>query len=293
MSLAVLASITTEMAQEMAVNCGVCIRPVIKHVYDRDTGTDGWDDTSAIGGSRSRTGYERRLTPGSRDRSWPTSSGALQRDHSARVKKVIRYKVRYRDQAGRSHSETKRRLVDAERRKAEIELELANGSWRDPRRGEMRLAVWTDEWVKSRHDLRLTTRARLEGSMASQVLPKFGTTPLVKISHGAVRAWVAEMLDEGLSPATVRKAVFALRQCLAAAMADNRLVLNPAENVPLPSEQLKLPRFLSQAEVDRLADSMPDRYRASVLVGAYAGLRWGEAAGLTRSNVDVLRSRIR
>ena len=62
----------------------------------------------------------------------------------------------------------------------------------------------------------LTTRARLEASMASQVLPKFGTTPLVKISNGAVRAWVAEMLDQGLSPATVRKAVFALRQCLAA-----------------------------------------------------------------------------
>jgi integrase len=38
---------------------------------------------------------------------------------------------------------------------------------------------------------------------------------------------------------------------------------------------------------------MPDRYRALVLVGAYAGLRWGEAAGLTRCNVDGLRSRIR
>ena len=59
--------------------------------------------------------------------------------------------------------------------------------------------------------------------MASQVLPRFGSTPLVKISNGAVRSWVAEMLDAGLSPATVRKAVFALRQCLAAAMADNRL----------------------------------------------------------------------
>jgi len=56
---------------------------------------------------------------------------------------------------------------------------------------------------------------------------------------------------------------------------------------------LKSPRFLSQAEVDRLADVVPDRYRALVLVGAYAGLRWGEAAGLTRCNVDVLRSRIR
>ena len=154
----------------------------------------------------------------------------LQSDQSGRVRKVIRYKVRYRDHAGKAHSETKRRLVDAERRKAEIELDLANNSWWDPRRGEIRLSVWADKWVRSRHDLRLTTRARLAASMASQVLPKFGSTPLVKISNAAVRSWVAEMLDQGLSPATVRKAVFALRQCLAAAMADNRMVLNPARD---------------------------------------------------------------
>ena len=51
-----------------------------------------------------------------------------QRDKSGRVRTVTRYKVRYRDLAGRPHSETKRRLVDAERRKAEIELELAGGT---------------------------------------------------------------------------------------------------------------------------------------------------------------------
>jgi site-specific recombinase XerD len=71
------------------------------------------------------------------------------------------------------------------------------------------------------------------------------------------------MLGEGLSPATARKAVVALRQCLAAAMADNRLILNPADNVPLPAEQQKPPRFLSQAEVAKLAGQMPERYRAT------------------------------
>ena len=40
MSLAVLAQITTEMAREMAVNSGVCIRPVMKRVYDRDTSSE-------------------------------------------------------------------------------------------------------------------------------------------------------------------------------------------------------------------------------------------------------------
>jgi hypothetical protein len=38
---------------------------------------------------------------------------------------------------------------------------------------------------------------------------------------------------------------------------------------------------------------MPRQYRALVLVGAYAGLRWGEAVGLRRRDIDPMRSRIR
>ena len=93
------------------------------------------------------------------------------------------------------------------------------------------------------------------------------------ISNAVVRGWVAEMLDAGLSPATARKAVFALRRCLAAAVADRRIPLNAAVDVPLPSERAQPPRFLSQTEVERLAAAMPERYRALVLVGGYAGLR--------------------
>jgi hypothetical protein len=135
----------------------------------------------------------------------------------------VRYKVVYRDPTGEKRSETLRRRVDAERRKAELELELANGSCLGRSRGEVRLAVWAAEWVETRYDLRATTWARLRTTMDRQVLPRFGTTPLIKITNAAVRAWVAEMLDAGLSAATARKAVFALRRCLAAAMADWRL----------------------------------------------------------------------
>jgi hypothetical protein len=134
-----------------------------------------------------------------------------QRVKSGRVRTVVRYKIRYRDKAGRAHSETKRRLVDAERRRAEIELELTGGTWHDPRRGETRLSAWAAEWLLTRHDLRPTTHARLATTLARQVLPRFGATSLLKISNGAVRAWVAEMVSSGLSPTTVRKAVFALR----------------------------------------------------------------------------------
>ena len=130
------------------------------------------------------------------------------------ARRTVRYKVRYRDPSGREHSETKTRRVDAERRKSEIELEMAVGSWRDPRRGDVLLHVWVEEWLPTRHDLRATTRARLETTMAHQVLPRFGATALRRITNSDVRRWVAEMLSSGLSAATTRKAVFGLRQTL-------------------------------------------------------------------------------
>ena len=201
-----------------------------------------------------------------------------QRDRSGRARTVNRYKIRYRDRFGQEHSETKRRLIDAERRKAEIELDLTGGTWHDPRRGEIHLRVWAADWLLTRHDLRATTHARLATSLARQVLPKFGNSPLQKITNGSIRAWVAEMVGSGLSPATVRKAVFALRQCLAAAVSDRRLAVNPAIDVPLPSERSKPPRYLSQAEVERLVVEMPERYRSLVLAGAY-----GACVGVRRS----------
>ena len=128
--------------------------------------------------------------------------------------------------------------------------------------------------------------------MQKQVLPRFGDAPLRAITNSGVRRWVADLLTSGLSAATTRKAVFALRQCLAAAIADNRLQFNPATAIPLPTERQKPARYLSQLEVERLVDEMPRQYRALVLVGAYAGLRWGEAVGLRRRDIDPLRSRI-
>ena len=211
---------------------------------------------------------------------------------SGAVKRNTRYQVRYRDNAGRRHCETRTKLVDAERRKAEIELELATDRWRDLRRGEILFQAWAEQWLPTRHDLRATTFARMEVTLAKQVLPRFGSVPINKITNSEVRSWLTARLANGCSAATARKAVFASRQCLAAAVEDERISMNPAMAVPLPSERQKPARYLSQVEVERLASEMPPDYQALILVGAYAGLRWGEAIGLRRCDIGVDRSRL-
>ena len=105
------------------------------------------------------------------------------------------------------------RRVDAERRRTEIEALPVSATWLDPRRGDITLADWARDWLPTRHDLRATTWARLETTMQRQVLPRFGSTPLRRITTGEVRGWVRDLLAQGLSAATIRKAVFALRQC--------------------------------------------------------------------------------
>ena len=116
-----------------------------------------------------------------------------QRDASGRTRTVVHYKVRYRDATGKHHSETKTRLVDAERRTAEIEVALATATWLDPRRGELGLAEWAQAWLPTRFDLRPTTWARLETTMKKQVLPYFGSVPLNKITNAIVREWVSAL----------------------------------------------------------------------------------------------------
>jgi hypothetical protein len=127
----------------------------------KDQGATVSAATFAIAAPASRPGWRSRLTAvnphGNRHMAHIERRRIQRRDSSGRLRIVTRYRVRYRDESGKQHCETKTRVVDAERRKAEIEVALAGGTWRDPRRGEMPLHEWVEQWLPTRHDLRATT----------------------------------------------------------------------------------------------------------------------------------------
>ena len=125
-------------------------------------------------------------------------------------------------------------------------------------------------------DLRPSSRARLDSAVRNQVLPEWHDVALSGIRNADVRAWIVRLHDQGYSASTVRKAAFALRRILSAAVADQRLTTNPAHDVPLPTSQPKEQRYLTADEVAVLADEIEPRYRAMVLLATYGGLRFGE-----------------
>jgi len=62
------------------------------------------------------------------------------------------------------------------------------------------VGAWTDTWLASKVDLRPTSFVRLEGIVATHLVPAFGTVPLARLGHAEVRAFVARLGASGLSP---------------------------------------------------------------------------------------------
>jgi integrase len=205
--------------------------------------------------------------------------------------KVI-YRVRYRGPDGRERSRNFKRKVDAENYLTTVESAKLAGTWTDPTHGKMTFAAWLEAWWETAADLRPSTRARDRSYFNSMVLPRFGTTPLAAIKQRDVQAWVADLRARGFAPATVVKAYQLLGRTMTAAVNADMIARSPCRAVRLPKVEREEMRFLTPAEVARLAGVINSRYRALVLVGAYGGLRIGELAGLRRGRVDLLRGTV-
>jgi hypothetical protein len=190
-----------------------------------------------------------------------------------------RWKARYRGPDGRERSKMFDRRADAKRWLAAVQSQIARGAWVDPARSAVRLEVWVKDWLPSRADLRPSSRARLESIVRMHVIPEFGKRPLATIGNGEIRAWVGRMTTAGMSAAAIRKCVSALRSMLDAAVADQRLAVNPAVNVPLPTEHAAEQRYLDREQVLTLGDLITPRYRALVLAWRVRRAPLGRARG--------------
>jgi integrase len=161
------------------------------------------------------------------------------------------------------------------------------GAWTDPALGRVLFHDWFTEWQRTTARLRPNTEACDERLFRLHVLPRFGPMPLAKVGQRDVRAWVAGLTGTRLAPSTVRRCYQLLSKVMAAAVDAGMLPQSPCRRVPLPKVERQEVRFLTPAEVARLADAVAPRYRPLILLGAYGGLRIGEMAGLRRARVDL------
>jgi integrase len=166
-----------------------------------------------------------------------------------------------------------------ERRKIDL------GTWGSVERSDgITLRAYTDRWIEQRQ-LRPRTRAHYESMLKRLILPDLGDAKIVTLTPAKIRQWHTGL---GADHPTRNAHCYALLHAVCAtAVQDEVLDANPCRiRAAMQTKRKRDVDILTPAEVDRLASKMPAQLRASVLLAAWCGLRWGETSELRRKDVS-------
>jgi integrase len=207
-------------------------------------------------------------------------------------KSGVRWRVYWRDPAGKPHGKIFERRRDADAYGHLMEQWKRDGTYFDPLRGKITLAEFVEAEVLTRTDLSEKTRDNYRGVWRRHVQPVLGARRLDGITRADVRLLIADLRSRGVGEASIEMAVRFLSSTLARAVDEERIVRNAARGMRLSRARAREPRYLSDEEVLGLVEASPHRYQAMILVLAYGGLRLGEAVALRVDDVDLMRRRI-
>jgi integrase len=165
---------------------------------------------------------------------------------------------------------------------------MVRREWTDPDRGKVPFGPYATAWITERSGLRPRTVYLYRWTLAKHLEPSFGRLYLSDIDPAMVRRWRSRLLNEGVSASMIAKAYRLLRAILNTAVDHDELIRrNPCRIAGAGSETPDERPVLTVAEIVDLADRVPARFRAMVLVAAFGTLRYGEVSGLQRADLDL------
>jgi integrase len=163
--------------------------------------------------------------------------------------------------------------------------------------GSLTIGEYVDRWLTDtvKGTVRTSTFERHEQIIRGHLTPALGRVKLKKLTPAHVRSVHREKLEEGLSPATVRKIHSTLHKALSQAVADGLVPRNAADvKAPRPAPEEMRP--LSEVEAQTFLDAAreaKDRFEGLYVLAITTGLRRGELLGLRWDDADLDRDTLR
>ena len=199
------------------------------------------------------------------------------------------YEIAYLDSSGRRRWQVIHgSLEDAEAKRAELRLRRRRGERIEPTR--QTFAEYSREWLE-RQDVRTRTREKYEWALRQHLIPRLGRLRLDQINCEDIASLISEMRRKGYKGWTITSAIRPLSLILGQAARRGRIPANPfsqLERGERPRHDDQRPkRILSLDEMRALIESADSElYRCLIELLLTAGLRVGEALGLTVSDLD-------
>lgn len=151
--------------------------------------------------------------------------------------------------------------------------------------GRITVTDYATTWIKQR-PLKPRTRSGYTDMLRLHITPTaLGKTPIGALTPAAVRSWYSK-----LDPTYTRRNSHLyglLHAVVATAVTDGLLASNPCTLTRVMNPPRKRePVILTIPEIAALADKVPGKFKAAVLVSAWCGVRWGELVELRRKDVS-------
>lgn len=124
---------------------------------------------------------------------------------------------------------------------------------------------------------------------AGRVRLALGAVRLTNLTRRDLKAFAAQLAEEGHKPSTVRNIFDPIRVICRRAFDDEIITIDPTMKLQLPPSRGKRERTVSPAEAEALIDAAPAEYRALWAAAIYIGLRRGELQALRWEDLDLDR----
>lgn len=207
------------------------------------------------------------------------------------IKSGRRYRVRYLKPDGRPTDrkgfKTKR---EAELFKASVAVSKSRGEFIEASAARVTVGELGALHLANQTHLKPSSLRVIQLAWSTHVAPRWSGVPVGNVRHSDIQSWVTELTTRR-GATTVIRAHGVLSKILETAVKDRRLASNPALGMNLPRKTTKAHTYLTHEQVHRVAE-LSGEHRTLVLLLAYSGLRWGEAAGLRVRDLELLRRRV-
>lgn len=213
--------------------------------------------------------------------------------HPGIYKRGNRFSVRYTDRLGRQRFRSAPTLAEAQILKAILAADVARGELREVSRETF--AAYARPWIKNytgrtSNGIREATRLDYERDLESYIIPTLGRRRLNEIELRDIKELAISLQQRGLAPATIRNALAPVKALFATALEEGVLRINPTSGLRIARRktgEMEKVKALTEDEITRLIDQIPENHRLFVRFLLHSGLRISEAIGLQWRDIDL------
>lgn len=198
------------------------------------------------------------------------------------------WRARYRDDLGKEHARhfpTKKAGQDW---LDEVTSAMVTGTYVDPALAKTTVSEWCDRWLAG-YVGRPSTIKQARTHIV-RIKAGLGAHRLGSLRPSHVKNWVKTLQAVPLAPSTVYALHARLAQIMTDAVPDGLIPRSPCSRRTAPPMAKQRAFIATTEQLWALHDAMPERYRAAILLGAFAGLRDGEVCGLRKDDIAWLKN---